>query len=138
MNVAEIKVLVNNFWEKLEHDLQLLAGQLLVRHTGFKFHIGSSRNNSFLLRAYLSILRSKEGDELSITIDIKNQRCGLLIESDVVGGEGVIVADGPSLKLHGDLSASSVQGQIDEWFVSFNRLFVDKSADIETAIKNLE
>ena len=71
-----------------------------------------------------SILKSREG--------------GLLIESDVVGEEGVIVADGPSLELHGDLSAPSVQVRIDEWFESFDRLSWRKFTDIETAIKKLD
>lgn len=133
-----MEALVKGFWKKLEGILQLLAAQLLAGHAGFKFHIGNSSNSVFPLRAYLSILRSNEGDELSITVDIKSREGGLLIESDVVGEEGVIVADGPSLELHGDLSAPSVQVRIDEWFESFDRLFVEKSTDIETAIKKLE
>lgn len=135
--VAEIETLVKNFWGKLEGILQLLAAQLLAGDAGFQFHIGNNSNSVFPLRAYLTILRSSEGDELSITVDIKNREGGLLIESDVVGEGGVIVADGPSLELHGDLSAPSVQVRIDQWFESFDRLFVEKSADIGSAIKKL-
>lgn len=133
-----METLVKDFWKKLEGVLQLLVAQLLAQHTGFKFHIGNSSNSVFPLRAYLTILRSNDGDELSITVDIKRQEDGLLIDSDVVGEEGVIIADGPSLELDGDLSSPSVQVKIDEWFESFDSLFVEKSTDIETAIRRLE
>jgi len=133
-----MEVLVTVFWKKLEGIFQLLASQLLAGHAGFESHIGSSSNSSFPLRAYLTILRSNEGDELSITVDIKNLESGLLIESDVVGEGGVIVADGPSLELYGNLFDPVIQVKVDEWFKSFDCLFVEKSADIEAAIKNLE
>ncbi|OUS24653.1 hypothetical protein A9Q99_24105 [Gammaproteobacteria bacterium 45_16_T64] len=129
--------LIAEFWKKLESILQSIATQLLAGHSGFKFRIGNSSNLTFPLRAYLTILRSNNGDELSITVDIKSLEDGLLIESDVVGEEGVIVADGPSMELHGDLSSLSVQVQVDEWFNSFDRLFVVKSNDVNAAIKNL-
>lgn len=132
-----MEAFVKSFWKKLESALQLLAAQLLAGHAGFKFHIGCSSNSVFLLRAYLTILRSNEGDELSITVDIKSQENGLLIGSDVVGEDGVIVADGPSLELHGDLSDQAIEERVGEWFKSFDRLFVEKSADIEIAIKRL-
>jgi hypothetical protein len=132
-----MEVLVKNFWKELKYVLQLLAAQLLAGHADFKFHIGSSSNSVFPLRAYLTILKSNEGNELSITVDIKNLEDGLLIESDVVGEEGVIVADGPSLELRGDLSKPATQVKIDEWFKSFDLLIEEKSSDIETSIKNL-
>jgi hypothetical protein len=132
-----MEALVKNFWKQLEGVLQLLAAQLLAGHADFKFNIGSSSNSVFPLRAYLTILRSNDGDELAITVDIKSLEDGLLIESDVVGEEGAIIADGPSLELHGDLSGPTSQAMIDEWFKSFNRLIEEKSSDIETAIKSL-
>lgn len=132
-----METLVKEFWKKLEGILQLLAAQLLAGHVGLKFHIGNSSNSMFPLRAYLTILRSNEGDELSITVDIKSREDRLLIESDIVSEGGVIVADGPSLELHGDLSDPVIQVKVDEWFKSFEGLFVEKSTDIEAAIKNL-
>lgn len=135
--MSEMGTLIDEFWKKLEGVLQLLAAQLLTGHTGFKFHIGNSSNNVFPLRAYLTILRSNDGDELSVTVDIKSLGDGLLIESDVVGEEGVIIAEGPSLELRGDLADASVQVKIDEWFESFERLFIEKSNDVITAIENL-
>ncbi len=130
--------MIDAFWKKLQGVLRLLAEHILGEQTGFKFHIGRSSNSMFPLRAYLTILRSNNGDELSITVDIKNRENGLLIESDVIGEEGVIIADGPSLELHGDLSDPSIQVKINEWFESFDRLFIEKYIDIETAIRNLE
>ncbi len=111
---------------------------MLNGHTGFKFYIGRSSNSTFPLRAYLTILRNNHGGELSITVDIKNREDGLLIESDVVGEDGVIIADGPSLELYGNLSAPSIQAKVDEWFESFDRLFIEKNTEIEAAIINLE
>jgi len=61
-----------------------------------------------------------------------------LSESDVVGEDGVIIADGPSLELYGNLSAPSIQAKVDEWFESFDRLFIEKNTEIEAAIINLE
>lgn len=133
----EIDTLVEEFWKKLEKILHLLAVQLLYNYTDFKYHVGKSSNNAFLLRVYLSILKSNEGDELSISIDVKKSKDGLLIESDVVGEEGVIIADGPSLELYGDLSSPSVIIKIEEWFELFERMLADKSKDIDEAIKNL-
>lgn len=132
-----MEALVEEFWGKLEGVLQLLAAKLLAGHTGYKFQVGNSNNSAFPLRAYLTILRSNHGDELSITVTIKSLEDGLLIESDVVGEEGVIVADGPSLELRGNLSDSSIQLKVDGWFESFDRLFVKKSKDIDEAIINL-
>lgn len=132
-----MEAIVSDFWGKLENVLQSIAVQLLAKHPGFKFHIGTSENSAFPLRAYLSILKSNDGDELSITVDIKNREDGLLIESDVVGEEGVIVADGPWLELPEDLSECEIQVKVDQWLKSFECLFVEKSVDIDAAIKNL-
>jgi hypothetical protein len=132
-----MEMLVEEFWKKLEGNLQLLAAQLLAGHEVHRFQIGNSRNSAFPLRAFLTILKSNDGDELSITVDIKSIKDGLLIESDVVGEEGIVIADGPSLELHGDLSSSAVQVKVDEWFASFDRLFIDRSSDVDNAIKSL-
>lgn len=129
--------LVKSFWIRLEGVLQLLATQLLTSQTGFQFHIGSTCNSSFPLRAYLTILRSRDGDELAITVDIKSLEAGLLIESDVVGEDGVLVADGPTLELLRGLPESSIQHSVEEWFKLFDRLFIEKYADIEAAINSL-
>lgn len=135
--MASMDAFVRDFWKKLESVLQLLAAQLLAGHTGFEYHIGNTSNIVFPLRAYLTILRSNVGDELSITIDIKSREGGLSIESDIIGEEGVIVADGPSLELNEDLSEAAIQAKVEEWFKSSDRLFVEKSVDVETAINNL-
>lgn len=131
-------MLVERFWMRLEGVLQLLASRLLAEYPDFKFQIGASSNKAFPLRAHLTILRSNEGEELSITVDIKCLDNGLSIESDVVGEEGLIVADGPSLKLDEDMSGLVVQLKVDEWFESFEQLFVQKLKDIDAAIRNLE
>lgn len=135
--MAEMDAFVKRFWGKLEGVLQMLAAQLLAGHADFNFLIGNSSNSVFPLRAYLTLLRSNDGDELSITVDIKRRADGLLIESDIVCEEGVVVADGPSLELHGNLSGAEIQTKVDEWFNAFEVLFVEKSTDIEAAIKNL-
>jgi len=135
--VSEIEILIEKFWSRLEGIFQLLANQLLTGYIGFKFQIGNSSNSVFPLRAYLIILRSNTGDELSITVDIKNIEDGFLIESDVVGEEGKIIVDGPLLELHEELSDPLVQVKIDKWFESFEQMFIDKFDDIDAAIKYL-
>jgi len=132
-----METLVEDFWKKLESILQLLAAQLLVEHEGIKSEIGNSGNTAFPLRAYLTILKSSSGDELTFTVDIKNIDDGLLIESDVVGEEGVIVADGPVLELYGDLSAPIIHEKINEWFASFEYFIKEKSSYVDNAIKKL-
>ena len=130
--------LVKDFWIKLEVLLEKVARQLLNGHAGLKFQIGNSSNSAFPLRAYLTILRSNEGEELSVTVDIRIRERGLLIDSDVIGEDGLIIVDGPSLKLEDDLPDPEVQVKLDNWFRSFELLFLEKSADIEAAIKLME
>ena len=132
-----MEVLVEDFWKKLEGIFQSLAAQLLFGHEGITSEIGCSSNTAFPLRAFLTILRSNDGDELSFTVDIKKIDDGLLIESDVVGEDGVIVADGPALELYGDLSAPTVHAKIDKWFASFECFIKENSSDVDKTIKRL-
>lgn len=128
---------INIFWAKLEPVLQSLVVGLRSRHMGLEFHVGNSSNSVYPLRAFISILNHSEGEELSITVDVKSIKNGFLIKSDVVVEEGVIIADGPSLVLTRDFPDYSVELKVDKWFKSFDSVFVDRQLDIDCAIRNL-
>jgi hypothetical protein len=127
----------NSTWHRLECVLQELGVKLLAGREDYICQIGKYSNNTFPLRAYLSILKSKDGDELAITIDAKQVTNGLLIEADVIGENGVIIAEGPSLELLGNISDLSIQLKIDEWFDAFEQFLVESNKEIEAAIMSL-
>tara|TARA_B100001964_G_C13673410_1_gene354370 strand:- start:99 stop:500 length:402 start_codon:yes stop_codon:yes gene_type:complete len=133
-----MNVIIENFWQRLEGILQRLPSQLLGKRVGYKFLVGRSNNDSFPLRAYLTFLKNDDGDELAITVDIKNIENGVRIESDIVAEDGLIVADGPTLEMLGDLSEPSVQANIELWFEEFQTLLQEKSHDISEAIDALK
>ncbi|RVU34865.1 hypothetical protein EOI86_18675 [Hwanghaeella grinnelliae] len=130
--------LVSAFKAKLEPVLYSLRDQLLECHEGLTASVGFSSNSAFLLRAYVSVLKDTDGEEIAITADVRTVGDTIVIESDVVHEDGLIIADGPSTILNKDISPPKSQEKIDVWLRDFEKLFSDQATLIDSAIRDLK
>jgi hypothetical protein len=92
--------------------------------------IGFSKNDHFPLRAYLSFLRDRTGDEIAVSVDVvKNNDGGYAVQCDLSKGDGEILAEMPSLNI--ELNAPTIENSasIDRWVTNFER-FLSEQFDV--------
>lgn len=105
-------------WSELEPVLKRFAGQANARVAGLNALVGSSHNETFTLRAYVSYMRRSSNEEVSITTDIRIQGGLLIVESDLCGEEGKVLRNGPGLRSAAK-DARSAQASFDGWLKEF-------------------
>ena len=129
--------IIEDFWKRLRGVLELLALRIATLDSSLTHSIGKSSNSAFPLKAYLTFLKSSDGEEISVIVDLKKCEGGHLIEADIIGEDGKIIADGPTLKLPSVLDKRSIQNEIDGWFLKFEDVVADKSGSLKDAISRM-
>jgi len=126
-----------NLTEFLWVRLQLLFASLIEyvcdSKDDFIHNVGKSSNSAFPLRAYLTFMRDKNGDEISVTVDVVNRDGEYFVEADICGENGVVVAEGPSTQIS-ELTEKELISWLEEYdtFLKSNRNVVkEKAAGLE-------
>lgn len=91
--------LVEFLWVRLQPLFVSLVEFVCNSKDDFIHNIGKSSNAAFPLRAYLTFMRDKNGDEISVTVDVVNRDGVFFIETDICGDDGQILADGPTIQM---------------------------------------
>lgn len=120
-------------WVRLQLLFASLVEYVCSSRGDFIHNIGKSSNSAFPLRAYLTFMKDKNGDEIAVTVDIVNRDGKYFVEADICGVDGLIVAEGPSTQIAG-LSEKSLILWLEEYeaFLKSNKNVVkEKAADLE-------
>jgi hypothetical protein len=113
------------FWMRLSGIFDGFLVDMSPSRMMLKHSIGVTCTDVFLLRAYLAFMADSDGDEISITIDVKAVNSFFIITSDIVSDEGRIIAGGPSLECR-FTSWPEVEIECEKWFKMFE-IFLSRS-----------
>ncbi|TQV67013.1 hypothetical protein FKG94_26460 [Exilibacterium tricleocarpae] len=86
-------------WLRLRSLFVSLVEYVCNSSNEFIHDIGKSSNTAFPLRAYLTFMKDRNGDEISITVDVINRNGVYFVEADICDGNDVIVAEGPTAQM---------------------------------------
>lgn len=115
--------MIDNLTEDLWHRLQEIFDALIIAiepmSLGVKHTAGKSSSSTFPLRAYLSFMKSKNGDEIALTVDVRCKGIQLFIESDISNDEGIIIAEGPAMTITKKAVLSISGIEIQKWIIEF-------------------
>ena len=114
-----------SIWPRLHSLLSKFAILVNGHVPNLKHDLSCTENDHFLLRAYLSFLKSPAGDELAITIDAQVIDGKLSMSSDLCFEGGLILATGPAAKFSLAKDKAESARQVDEWLDKFETFLND-------------
>lgn len=94
-------------------------------------------NDAFLLRAFLTLKKHAQGEELAVCVDVRHINELLAIDSDVCLDDGTIIAEGPSAELPWSEGESNCADGIGDWFREFERFLHDNEPAVSNAAARL-
>jgi hypothetical protein len=127
------KNLTEFLWVRLQLLFVSLIEYVCNSRDNFIHDVGKSSNSTFPLRAYLTFMRDKNGDEIAVTVDVVNRDGKHFIEADICGEDGLILAEGPSAQMT-ELTEMSLISWLEEYevFLKANQNKVkEKAAELE-------
>ena len=123
---------------KIRPNLEAVSAKVESIEQPITSMIGFSKSDYFPLRAYLSFLRHKNGDEIVVSVDVvKKHDGGFSIECDISKGDGEILAEMPSLSIEIDLPTIENSSSIDRWITSFEIFLSEKFDVLRSAVHRL-
>ncbi|MDX5405750.1 MAG: hypothetical protein LPK11_01745 [Chromatiaceae bacterium] len=120
-------------WVRLQSLFVSLIQYVCSSKDDFIHNVGKSSNDAFPLRAYLTIMKDKNGNEISVTVDVVNRNGSYFIEADICGEDGLILAEGPSAEMI-ELSEKELSSWLEEYesFLKYSQSLVkEKAAELE-------
>ena len=127
-----INQITENMWCELEKLFEPVIKEIIDWNNEIVHSLGKSQNEAFALRVFLTFMKSSQGGEIVITIDVKNNIDYLIVESDISDDEGNFIAEGPSIK------GLLTENDTTEWFDEFSQFINDNDALLKNAIDNLD
>jgi hypothetical protein len=117
----------------LEKLLRQFAEQISASEPGVMWSVGSSENEEFLLRTYLSFLKDKNGDEIAVTVDVRNNQVGLLIDVDICNHDNSIIASTSNTM---DIAAAEYDMALmwGHWLQSFEKFLYENLSSVRDAL----
>ena len=88
-----------DFLHQLQPTLLDFSERVRAANPALTCDFGSTKNDAFLLRVYLSISMHRDGEEVAVTVDAMIATDVLNIVSDVCHDNGQVIAVGPSVKV---------------------------------------
>ena len=121
---------------RIRPHLEALSAKVESTERPITSRIGFSKNDFFPMRAYVSFLRDRIGDEVALTIDVKKCDGGFTIECEILK-EAQILAEMPSLNIEIRSPTIEVSSSLDGWVVGFENFLVEKFEILRSAVHNL-
>ncbi len=123
---------------RLRPNLEALSAKVesSIKHP-ITSRIGFSKNDFFPLRAYLSFLRDRIGDEVVLSVDVKKYDEGFIIECEILKGEGQILAEMPSLSIEINAPAIETSSLMDQWVTNFECFLIESFDVLRSAVDSL-
>ena len=119
-----------NFSSQLRPTLLDFAGRVRAANPALACDLGSSKNDVFLLRVYLSISMRGDGEEVAVTVDLMVTADALNIVSDVCQDNGQIIAVGPSAAIPWDGNLPTQNDALTIWLREFDKFLCDSEAEV--------
>lgn len=129
--------LMNDFWLRLNEMLRVFADSLLVSCPSLTYDAARSSNDAFLLRGYLEFRRSRDGDEIAITIDVQQGIQKLSIEVDICSGTGKLLANGFYAEIPLEDNRLDVTQKLDDWLNEFQKFLNQNEPVIVSSLSKL-
>ena len=120
-------------FSRLRPILASFADRVLLANPTLIHDLGSTQNDAFLLRAYLSFRAHDDGDEISVTIDIRFDAGVLRVESDACRDNGEIVAAGPTAMIPWKEDQSIPNADLSNWLDQLDQFLREIEAKIVQA-----
>lgn len=124
-------------WNNLKPLLEEFSSKILRGNFGSKCSIGHSGNEFFLLRAYCSLFYEAGGDEIAITVDVKNEEKKYAIELDIVGSNNEILGTHSFLILKAD-SDAKFEERVNIWILGLSEFLSEKFDVVNNAVGGLK
>jgi hypothetical protein len=127
--------IVEEFWPRVRGVLSSFSEELIAGDSTLACSVGHTSNDAYLLRAFLALSRNLDGDELSITVDIRDFGDELRIESDFTLGDGRIIAEGPNVAIR---MSQEVSFALDVWLAELDVFLHDSQPKIANHLTQLK
>lgn len=114
---------VEPLWIRLHPLLDVFARQVAESHPGLRARVDGSANDVFLLRAHAAFIKSNNGDEIAISVDVIPKGAAIGITSDLCMDKGEILAVGPGAEI--PLSEISSLAATSDWLRRFRQFLSD-------------
>lgn len=130
-------LIVEALWVRLQEILAEFAQKLCSADPTLIRSIGRTVNDAFLLRAYLSLRKHEQGDEVAVGVDIRRVDQQLVVESDVCLDDGTVVAAGPSVEVVLVDDDASRAAAIGDWLREFEKFLKENELVVSKATAKL-
>ncbi len=120
-------------WVRLQSLFVSLIQYVCSSKDDFIHNVGKSSNDAFPLRAYLTFMKDKNGDEIAVTVDVVNRNGNYFFEADICGEDGLILAEGPSAEMM-EITEKELSSWLEEYesfLKSSQSLVKEKAAELE-------
>jgi hypothetical protein len=122
---------------RIRQNLEALSAKVESIEQPITSRIGFSKNDFFPLRAHLSFLRDRIGDEVVLSVDVKKYDGGFIIECEILKGEGQILAEMPSLNIEINAPTIATSSSMDRWVTSFEGFLIENFDVLRSAVHSL-
>jgi hypothetical protein len=120
----------DNLSSQLRSTLLDFAGRVRAVSPALVCDFGSSKNDAFLLRVYLSLSLRGDGEEVAVTVDVMVTEDVLNIVSDVCQDSGQVIAVGPSAAIPWDGDQPTQNDTLTIWLREFNKFLSDSESKV--------
>jgi hypothetical protein len=124
-------------WSEIKASLEKLASQLVGDDCALSYVVGRYANDTFPLRAYLSLTRVGGDDEVAVTIDLKIDGDGWQLDADICSGDGRIFQNGPCTSFRGDTGQRESLGSLSSWIADFQGFLSQNVGLLRRAVGSL-
>lgn len=128
-------VAIETLWLRLHDVLLAFAEKLCTVDPTLVRRLERTKNDTFLLRVYLSLSKQTQGDEVAICVDVRRVDQELIVESDACMDDGTIIATGPCAALSGN--ESDWNTAICDWLDEFERFLKENETAVSKAAAQL-
>lgn len=116
--------LADTLWSRLHERLAAFAGRLIADDASLVSGFDHQANGPNLLRGSLSLVRSRDGDEVAITVGVQRKARALTIDACACAEDGRVLADGPAAMILLTDGDQGVEAAVDSWLREFERFLV--------------
>ena len=120
---------------QLENLLNKFAKELVKDDHSFKYVVGNSTNDAFLLRLYLSFQKKSCEEEVVVSIDIQNQNDLIVINSDACADDGSFIVENIAVSIPANAEPIIFDAFLREWSITFEDFLINSSSKIKRAVE---
>lgn len=129
--------LIGYIKEKTLNALNIYGSILKISNETLKVSAGHSANNTFAFRAYLSIMKNVQRDEIAVIVNIRHYPDRISIQSDICMDNGTVISVGPFAEIVKTKEYSDQYKKADEWINSLKFFLDEHKINILNMVVNL-